>query len=151
MMQAPFWKIWRELLYRLGFKRRTQRLLQLDEELIQALRAVAQEEQRTEEETAVRLLSSGLARRYQAALNIRNWDTLSDREKQVAALVCLNYTNRQIAGMLHLSPQTIKSHVQNMLYKFGIRRREELRLLLSHWDFSEWDIGQGDRDGDTLT
>ena len=142
MMQAPFWKIWRELLYHLGLMRRTQRLLQLDEELIQALSAVAQEEQRTEEEMAVRLLSSSLARRYQDALNAQSWETLSDREKEVAALVCLRYTNRQIAGLLHLSPHTIKSHVQNALYKFGLRHKEDLRLLLSQWDFSGWDVGQ---------
>jgi DNA-binding NarL/FixJ family response regulator len=142
MMQAPFWKIWRELLYRLGFKRRTQHLLQLDEELIQALREVAQEEQQTEEEMAASMLSSGLARRYQAALNFRSWDSLSDREREVAALVCLNYTNRQIAGLLHLSPQTIKTHVHNLLPKFGLRRKEDLRVLLSQWDFSEWDTGR---------
>ena len=140
MMQTPFWKIWRELLYRLGFKRRTQCLLQLDEELIQALRAVAQEEQRTEDEVVARLLSSSLAYRQQAAVNLRNWDILSDREKQVAALVCLRYTNRQIAGMLHLSPETIKSHVQSVLRKFGLRRKEDLRLLLNQWDFSDWDV-----------
>ncbi len=141
-MQTPFAKIWRELLYRLGFQRRTQRLLQLDEELLHALGKLAQQEQRSEEEVAVRLLASSLAVHDQAAANIRHWEELSDREKEVVALVCLRYTNRQIAGILHLSPETVKTHVQHSLHKFGIRTKEELRILLTHWDFSEWDQGQ---------
>jgi DNA-binding NarL/FixJ family response regulator len=145
MMEAPFWRIWRELFYRLGFKRRTRCLLQLDEELIQALRAAAQEEQQTEDEMATRLLSFSLAHRYQAALDIRNWDILTERERQVAALTCLGYTNRQMAGMLHLSPETIKTHVQNVLRKFRLQSKEQLRLLLSQWDFSAWDISRSER------
>jgi len=146
-MQAPFWKIWQELLYRLGFKRRTRCHFQLDEELIQALRAVAQEEQRTEDEVVAKLLSSSLALRNEAALNLRNWESLSDREKQVAALTCLRYTNRQMAGLLHLSPETIKSHMQSALKKFGLRRKVELRLQLSQWDFRDWDIGSLEDEG----
>jgi DNA-binding CsgD family transcriptional regulator len=139
MMQTPFAKILRELLYRLGFQRRTQRLLQLDEELLRALGKLAQQEQRTEEEVAVKLLASSLAVHHQAAANIQHWDELSEREKQVVALVCLRYTNRQIAGILHLSPETVKTHVQHALHKFGLRTKEELRILLNHWDFSEWE------------
>jgi DNA-binding CsgD family transcriptional regulator len=139
MMQTPLAKILRELLYRLGFQRRTQRLLQLDEELLHALGKLAQQEQRTEEEVAVKLLASSLAVHHQAAANIHHWDELSEREKQVVALVCLRYTNRQIAGILHLSPETVKTHVQHALHKFGLRTKEELRILLNHWDFSEWE------------
>jgi DNA-binding CsgD family transcriptional regulator len=138
MMQTPFVKIWRELLYRLGFQRRTQRLLQLDEEMLHALGRLAEQEQRSEEEMAVKLLASSLAVHQQTAANIQRWKELSDREKEVVALVCLRYTNRQIAGILHLSPETVKSHVQHALYKFGLRSKEELRILLHHWDFSEW-------------
>ena len=138
-MQTPFAKIWRELLFRLGFQRRTQRLLQLDEELLHALGNLARQERRSEEEIAVRLLASSLEVHHQAAANIQHWEELSDREKEVVALVCLRYTNRQIAGILHLSPETVKTHVQHSLYKFGLRTKEELRILLNHWDFSAWD------------
>jgi DNA-binding NarL/FixJ family response regulator len=140
MMQAPFWRIWQQLLYRLGFKRGSQRLFRLDAELIQALQTAAREEKCSEDKMASKLLSSSLALRQQAVRDLACWDKLSDREKQVAALVCLRYTNRQIAGMLHLSPQTIKSHVQNVLYKFDLKRKEDLRLQLNQWDFSAWDV-----------
>jgi DNA-binding CsgD family transcriptional regulator len=141
-------KIWQELLYRLGFKHRTRCYFNLDEELVEALRAAAQEEQRSEDEVVARLLSASLTLRQQAAINVRNWESLSDREKQVAALACLRYTYRQTAGLLHLSPQTIKSHMQSVLRKFGLRRKEELRLQLSQWDFRDWDIGRLEGEGD---
>lgn len=137
-MQTPFAKIWRKLLYRLGFQRKTQRLLQLDEELLDALGKLAEQEQRSEEEIAVNLLASSLAVHRQAAANMQHWEELSIREKQVVALICLHYTNRQIAGILHLSPETVKTHVQHCLHKFGLRAKEDLRILLQHWDFSEW-------------
>ena len=142
MTDVPFFRLWRELFYRLGYKRRTRCLVELDEELVQALRAVAQEDSVSEEQAAAELISTSLAHRSEAVYNLRSWRKLSEREKQVAALVCLNYTNRQVAGMLHLSQETIKSHVQNVLNKFGLRSKEDLRVQLSQWDFSAWDVDQ---------
>lgn len=55
------------------------------------------------------------------------------------ALVCLGYTNRQIAARLRLSVETIKTHIRRVLLKFGIHSKTDLRLMFSSWDFSEWD------------
>ncbi len=57
----------------------------------------------------------------------------------MAALLCLNYTNRQVAARLGLSPETVKTHTRNLLAKFQLRTRAELRRALADWDFSAWE------------
>jgi DNA-binding CsgD family transcriptional regulator len=66
------------------------------------------------------------------------WETLSPRERDVTALTCLGLTNRQIAARLLLSPETIKTHIRNILFKFSINSKAELRHILAGWDFSAW-------------
>jgi len=56
----------------------------------------------------------------------------------VAALICLNYTNRQIASHFVISTETAKTHVANALRKFGLHSKAELRRALADWDFSAW-------------
>jgi DNA-binding CsgD family transcriptional regulator len=53
--------------------------------------------------------------------------------------VCLNYTTRQVAMRLGIAPDTVKTHVRNVLAKFDARSRQELRRLLAGWDFSAWE------------
>jgi two-component system nitrate/nitrite response regulator NarP len=65
---------------------------------------------------------------------------LSPREQQVVALTCLNLTNRQIAAKLVITPETAKTHVRNILRKFNLHSKVELREALSDWDFSDWDL-----------
>jgi len=100
---------------------------------------VAVEEQCPAEQVMVDFLSQGLARRQASQVYLECWRSLSPREQQVAALVCLNYTNRQIAVRLHISPETVKTHVHNLLSKFDLHAKAELSQLLADWDFSAWD------------
>ena len=67
------------------------------------------------------------------------WQSLSPREQEVTALVCLGYTNGEIASKLKVSPTTIKSHVRNVLPKFQVHSKVELRIALREWDFEKWD------------
>ncbi len=67
------------------------------------------------------------------------WKRLTQREQQVAALICLGYTSSEIAARLMISPETVKTHARNTLYKFNVTNRQELRYALSNWDFSGWD------------
>lgn len=56
-------------------------------------------------------------------------------EKEVAVLVelCHGYTNKQIAGRLWLSEQTVKFHLRNIYRKLGIKSRTEaLRYAYEH-------------------
>jgi DNA-binding CsgD family transcriptional regulator len=59
--------------------------------------------------------------------------------KDVVALVCLEYTNSQIASRLNISPDTVKARLANAFRKFDVHKRSDLRLLMAHWDFSAWE------------
>ena len=76
--------------------------------------------------------------RQQTHQHIMRWQMLSPREQQVAVLTCQNFTNRQIAARLMITPETAKSHVRNVLRKFGLKSKAELRRALADWDFSAW-------------
>src|SRR6202165_3115011 len=51
---------------------------------------------------------------------------LSPREHEVLQLVSEGYSNAMIAGRLHLSENTIKTHVENLLARFNARNRDEV-------------------------
>jgi PAS domain S-box-containing protein len=51
---------------------------------------------------------------------------LTPREDEVVRLVALGRTNNEIAAHLHLSPETIRSHVRNAMEKTGARNRAHL-------------------------
>ncbi|MBW1600226.1 LuxR family transcriptional regulator [Streptomyces sp. JJ38] len=53
-------------------------------------------------------------------------DALSPREREVARLVALGHTNREIAEVLFLSPRTIEQHVAKVLRKLGVASRSEV-------------------------
>jgi NarL family two-component system response regulator LiaR len=50
---------------------------------------------------------------------------LTEREREVLALMIEGLNNTQIAGKLSVSPSTIKSHVSNILSKLGVASRTE--------------------------
>lgn len=51
---------------------------------------------------------------------------LSDREREILRLVVDGASNREVAGKLHLSHNTIKFHVRQLLEKAGVSNRTEL-------------------------
>ena len=54
---------------------------------------------------------------------------LTEREREVLALMIEGLSNTQIAGGLTVSPSTVKSHVSNILSKLGIASRTEAVTL----------------------
>ncbi len=50
---------------------------------------------------------------------------LTERERDVLALMVEGLNNTQIAGRLVISPSTVKSHVSNILSKMGVTSRSE--------------------------
>lgn len=53
---------------------------------------------------------------------------LTPREREVAALVALGLTNREIATRLFLSERTAQNHVQHILTKLGLRNRGQIAV-----------------------
>jgi DNA-binding CsgD family transcriptional regulator len=126
------------LLNKLGLRRVERRRYMLDGHLVKYVEAVAENEQRLPEDVAAELLASGAAQRDLAFDTYHRWQTLSQREQEVAALVCLGYSYREIAIRLVISPETVKSHMKRVLYKFALHSKDELRMLTAEWDFSAW-------------
>lgn len=55
--------------------------------------------------------------------------SLTDRERAVVALVADGLTDRLIAERLFISPSTVRSHLDRIADKTGLRRRSELTRL----------------------
>ena len=104
----------------------------------QYLAQLAASSDASRQQVAQDLLKTALIDRQVAETNLERWRALTPRQQQVAALACLNFTNRQIAGRLGISPQTVKAHMRNLLHRFGLHSKAELRQALENWDFSEW-------------
>ena len=114
------------------------RYYQISETLHVSLSTLAQQEGRSEHDLFPDIVAAGLDRYRSFDDLVLTWKALSPREQDVAALTCLGLTNRQIAAQLSLSPETIKTHIHNMLAKFGLNSKEELRQLLEDWNFDAW-------------
>ncbi len=109
-----------------------------DEELIATIKEVAKRESRTEEEIVAEFTKVGLNQFLtQNELDTR-WSSLSQREQQVIALICLGHRNYEIADILGIAPETVKTHLQRIFDKFHLRSSRELRLALKDWNFREW-------------
>ncbi len=52
-------------------------------------------------------------------------ETLSDREREIVKLLVLGEANKEIASVLGITEQTVKSHVKNILAKLQVRDRTE--------------------------
>ena len=98
-----------------------------------------QEQRRSPDDVVSEIVSSVLASGALDADLWRRWQSLSPREQQVAALTCLGYTNPQIAARLGLAVETVRTHTRNVQFKFNVNSKADLRLLLSAWDFSDFD------------
>jgi DNA-binding NarL/FixJ family response regulator len=99
------------------------------DEVTTAVRAVARGESLVSPSIAFRLLSefsAATARSATAAVDVA--PRLSERETEVLKLVAQGKTNREAAGVLTLSENTVKNHVANILDKLHLRSRLEAAL-----------------------
>jgi DNA-binding CsgD family transcriptional regulator len=122
----------------IGFKRESSRLYALDEKLHLVLVTLAEKEQRPPEDVHADLIADALEQRNTYEALWECWQSLSPREQDVTALSCQGYTNRQIASRLHVSPDTVKGYVRQVLIKFRLHSKDELKMALQRWDFSQW-------------
>ncbi|HEX2192647.1 MAG TPA: response regulator transcription factor [Acidimicrobiales bacterium] len=97
------------------------------DDVADAVRAVAQGESLISPSMASKLLSefSNLAGEPTPE---PGGPKLSDREREVLKLVAQGLTNREAASALHLSENTVKNHVANILDKLHLRSRLEAAM-----------------------
>lgn len=73
-----------------------------------------------------------LRRRQQGAAHER-WGTLSRREREVLALLARGLDQERIAAELVISPQTARTHIQNVMGKLKVHSRvEAVAVALEH-------------------
>jgi ATP/maltotriose-dependent transcriptional regulator MalT len=109
-----------------------------DEGLIAVIKDVAKQQQRAEEEIIADFTTVGLNQFLAQNEMEKRWASLSHREQQVIALICLGYGNHEIAKILTIAPETVKTHLQRIFDKFDLRSSKALRLVLKDWDFQGW-------------
>ena len=63
------------------------------------------------------------------------WLSLSEREQDVTYLTCLGYKNHQIAFRLGISMRTVRSYIEQVLFKTHLHSKTELRLKFANFDF----------------
>jgi DNA-binding CsgD family transcriptional regulator len=75
-----------------------------------------------------RLRALGVHRRHdsRSARPVSGWESLTDTERNVAALVAQGLTNPQVAARMYVSPHTVKFHLRQVFRKLGIGSRVEL-------------------------
>ena len=58
-------------------------------------------------------------------------NVLTAREKEVAGLICLGYSNSDIAKILFITEHTVKDHTKKIYPKMGVHSRMELATLIN--------------------
>jgi len=62
----------------------------------------------------------------------RERSPLSQREREIVALVAQGYKNKEMAEKMFISEQTVKNHLHNIFDKLGVSDRLELALYAIH-------------------
>jgi DNA-binding NarL/FixJ family response regulator len=98
------------------------------EELIQAVRVVAAGDALLSPGVTKRLLTE-FATHAKEPPPTGGLDELTEREREVVALVGEGLSNREIAERLFLSPATAKTHVSRAMGKLRVRDRAQLVVI----------------------
>jgi DNA-binding NarL/FixJ family response regulator len=97
-------------------------------ELVHAIRVVAAGEALLSP-SVTRLLVTTFAERWAPPTAVEGVDTLTDREREIAAWVATGRSNPEIAEALFLSPATVRTHVTRVMTKLNARSRAQLVVL----------------------
>ncbi|MCM1940315.1 response regulator transcription factor [Streptomyces sp. G3] len=57
---------------------------------------------------------------------------LTERERDILALIGEGLTNRQIGQRLYLAEKTVKNHISRLLAKLGVERRVQAAVIATH-------------------
>lgn len=114
------------------------RQFDLDAEVLDSLKVIAKHRQTTPQAVAAELVQQALDSVEEDKNAWNRWLSLTPREQEVTALICLGFTSRQIAARLNISSETVRTHARKILIKFDVPNRQVLRTVLNRWDFRQW-------------
>jgi len=127
------------LLYRIGLRPTPgPRTYEINESLNVSLSTLAQHEGRPEHELILDIVAAGLTQYSTNDKVWKQWESLTDREKEATAGVCLGYTNGQIAADMGITEAGVKFHLRNVYAKLKVKNRVGLRKKFIGWDFTGW-------------
>lgn len=95
------------------------------EELLTAIRSVAAGNAYLYPTATKRLMNEYIERLKQGE-NVDTFGSLSEREREVLALIAKGFSNKEIAEQLIISVKTVESHKSNVMEKLGLKTRPEL-------------------------
>jgi DNA-binding NarL/FixJ family response regulator len=72
--------------------------------------------------------SSGPAAATSASVGTSGLALLTDREREILALLARGASNREISETLYIAGGTVKNHLSNILSKLGVRDRTQAAL-----------------------
>lgn len=98
-----------------------------DADLIHAVTAVAQGKSFFSP-TVAKIILDEYGRQLAARGVTDRYDTLSEREREVFQLIAEGYTNKEVAGLLHISPATVETHRAHIMEKLDVHSTAELVL-----------------------
>jgi DNA-binding NarL/FixJ family response regulator len=100
-------------------------------ELLDAIRVVAAGEALLSPKATKGLIGRLLAQPSDGPADLvgADLDVLTEREREVVALVAHGLTNDDIAARLYVSPLTAKTHVNRAMTKLGVRDRAQLVVI----------------------
>jgi DNA-binding NarL/FixJ family response regulator len=99
------------------------------DELLSAIRTVAAGDALLAPSVTRRLIAHFTDRARAPARAPRGLGELTEREREVLSLVAQGLSNAELAGTLHVSLPTAKTHVSRILTKLGARDRTQLVVL----------------------
>lgn len=118
------------------------RIFLQDEQIAARVKKMAVSQHREEQDVYDDIIAAGMKAVEDKDTYAAAWNSLSLREQQVTALVCLGYRSDEIASRLSISYETVRTHCKHVYAKFGLNR-QGLRLALKDWDFQGWLEGSG--------
>ena len=98
-------------------------------ELLQAVRIVARGEALLAPSVTRKLIAAFAAQPTRTPVDPRALRDLTDREREVMALVAAGRSNDEIAESLVITSATVKTHVSRAMAKLGARDRAQLVVL----------------------
>ncbi|MFG2263646.1 response regulator [Streptomyces sp. NPDC048720] len=97
-------------------------------DLVSAVRTVARGQSLLDPSATARLMAR-LRGAQEPAEEPDELPGLTDREREILALIGEGLTNRQIGQRLYLAEKTVKNHISRLLAKLGVERRVQAAVI----------------------